>query len=244
MLSSTLPFHIFTTNNCSYLTESSSPTLLCFENVFSGLYLFSDHGEDTDQHGRNDSAPNPHLVSRGDVILHFRQGYMKRMGLDTDMDLKYHTCDYSQHRPGSIVVLVRGAGSREYWWDVQKLMNENEKDWDVTLVGLNNTYGSMQDQVKMIARAKVLVTMVGGSSCISWFLPPGSTLILLQRHQRNGSSNHFLDSNIYSNWPHIHTRFINYKETSDEGENIFDWQTIWLEILDGLSRYDDVNKNC
>jgi hypothetical protein len=215
--------------------------------VFSGLYLFSDHGEDTDQHGRDESVPNPHLVSRGDVILHFRQGYMKRMGLDTDMDLKYHSCDYNHHRPGSIGILVRGAGSRDYWWDVQKLMNENEKDWDVTLVGLNNTYGSMQDQVKMIARAKVLVSMVGGSSYISWFLPPGSTLILLRRHQQHGqrvTSNHFLESNIYSNLPHIHTRFINYTETLEEGEHIFNWQTIWQEILDGLSRYDDVNKNC
>lgn len=232
--------------NSTGSTNTSIPTLLCFENVLSGLYLFSDHGEDPDFHGHDGKNSNPFFLSKGDVFFRFRQAYMRRAGLDEDLDLQYHTCDH-KHRTGSIVIIARNSPGEAFWWNVTKLTHAAEKNkkfqsllatMNITYLGLDGQFSKMKEQVQIAAQAKVLVSMAGGASLISWFLPPGSTALLLQRH--GGAS---LDSMVYSNIPYFHAKYVNFM-SSEGKECIYDWDSLIDEILDALERYDKVNRKC
>jgi len=218
-------------------------SILCFENVLSGLYFLSDHGEDPNFHHAKDRfGPNNFHVGRGDDIMEFRQAYMHRLGLDDNMDLYYHTCHHLLHSPShlapnSVLIIPRSAGSRGFWWNHEKLISEiklienSVREMDFKL--------SMKEQVQLVAQAKVIISMVGGASYISWFLPPGATLMLLARVEADGELQ-MNDAHIYDNIPYFHTIYVGHTQLVEEtAEHDYDWGYIRDEVYRAIKRYDD-----
>jgi hypothetical protein len=225
-----------------FVQGDAGKTLLCFENVLSGLYFLSDHGEDPNFHSAKDwLGPNNFNVGRGDDIFEFRRAYMHRLGMDENMDLEYHTCqallNATKPLADSVVILPRSAGSRGFWWDEKKLLSKLNlpkhvvREMDFSL--------SMREQVQLVARAKVVISMVGGASYISWFLPPGSSLILLSRREVDGTLQ-VNDAHIYDNIPHFRTIYFQYMNVLNvTGEHVYDWSYVTGEIRIAMKRYDE-----
>jgi len=77
-------------NNDNPNTTTTKLPLLCFENVLSGQYWMSDHGEDVTQHGlvheNDDDGPNLHWAARADVLYQFRNDFLRRLGRSPQYD--------------------------------------------------------------------------------------------------------------------------------------------------------------
>jgi hypothetical protein len=227
-------------------------SLLCFENVLSGLYFLSDHGEDPSFHDALDGTvgfyrryySNHIQIGRGDGFWEFRQAYMHRLGMDENIDLQYHTCRQlvakeTEFLADSIVVIPRELedGSRHYWWNRTKLLDAMNVPVRVVRE-LDYRALSMKEQVQLVAQAQVLISMVGGASYISWFLPPGATLMLLARFEYGEIRVN--DAHIYDNIPYFHKRYFRPVQVYDEtGEHVYDWRNIGEEVHMAMSRYDE-----
>jgi hypothetical protein len=167
---------------------------------------------------------------------------MHRLGLDDNIDLEYHTCrqllkDPVELAPNSILIIPRSAGSRGFWWNHTKLISELK--FPTTAIREMDFELSMKEQVQLVAQAKVVISMVGGASYISWFLPPGSTLMLLARVEVDGELQ-LNDAHIYDNIPYFHTLYLgNIQLFEETGEHDYDWVYICDEIQRAVRRYDE-----
>ena len=226
-------------------TMPHNNTSLCFENVLTGKYFLTDHGEDENYHGNRMELGNNWLwVGKGDMIRDFRDAYIKHIGIDVDIDLQYN-CPNCQTRAKpretealDVVVLPRHLRSGQGGWNHTTLLqmlpsclaNHSLTDRRIRLVDMSKL--SMKDQVMATATAKVFVSVYGGAAYLSWFLPPGSTLIGLSR-----ANNLYMDSHILSNLPYF--RNINFAVQYQNGNQLFfDWEGICEEVVLGIKHYD------
>eukprot|EP00978_Attheya_sp_CCMP212_P015528 scaffold40029_cov58-Attheya_sp.AAC.3 len=219
---------------------------LCFENLLSGRYYHTDHGQDESLHGWED-AFNPFLVGRGDMLRDFRSAYMTRAGLDPLhlVTEKERHANPTSHP--SILILPRksgGGAKHSGTWNHDSLVTylgdclrrENIHD---TLRVLDVESVSMIHQIHQANSAKVMVSMRGGASLLSLFLPSSASIILLDRDQ------HRYDDMVYDNIPWLHvqeepivvTRNRTTAESSDV-ENGYNLNSICKKIVNGIQSYE------
>jgi len=225
---------------------------LCFENVVSGKYMHNDHGLDETQHGwmlENEKSANPFFVGRGDLLRDFRNSYVRRMCLDSDQ-LETLGCKKGNIE-NSVVVIPRTpeSGTKSGTWDhtvlVQHLTTYFDRKKDashavhtnkITVIDVKTM--SLEDQIRITASAKVLISMRGGGSLLSVFLPKGATLLLLDRNKN------FFDGVLYDNMPYFHVVKEPAKSVTDSnGHNdasmhSFDLDRICRKVSKGIGQYD------
>jgi hypothetical protein len=196
------------------LNPSSLP-LLCFENVVSGLYYYSDHGEDPSRHNE---GFNTFLTGSGDKLLEFRNQYMIRLGLDPDRHLSKQLCQVGVEPASILIIPRRPETNRISGWHEDKLIAELQKtlpNENVTVVDFS--IHDMRAQVKLASTAKVLVSMAGGASYLAWFLAPGASALLLKRM---GILN---DAFIWENLPYIKKEYFTASDSAFDTEEVFDY---------------------
>jgi hypothetical protein len=129
-------------------------------------------------------------------------------------------------------------------WDHDSLVNylgdclrrENIHD---TLRVLDVESVSMIDQIRQANSAKVMVSMRGGASLLSLFLPSSASIILLDRDQRR------YDDTVYDNVPWIHVQeepiVVTRNRTTAESinvENEYNLNSICKKIVNGIQSYE------
>ena len=228
---------------------SDSSSVLCFENVLSGRYLLSDHGEDENAHGRfPEQGTNSHFIGKGDILTDFRRDYMRRIGINENADMLHHCqeCDtpshYSHVSGSDVIILTRPENTLDGGWNSAPLLEMMQKEGclgparKVRVLDVRKL--SMKAQVQAAATAKVMISMVGGASLLSWFLPPGATTILLQRN------NVTLDSHVYDNLPYLHKYEAAPIETKygpagkTKPHFVFDYQYLCFQAKQGIRHYE------
>jgi hypothetical protein len=67
---------------------------------------------------------------------------------------------------------------------------------------------SIEDQIRLVSRSKVLLSATGGGTATAIFLPPGGHLVLFYSHT-------FLDWDYWNNIPDIHVHWIPIEHLQD-----------------------------
>ncbi|KAL3906630.1 MAG: hypothetical protein SGILL_009191, partial [Bacillariaceae sp.] len=209
--------------------------LLCFENMVSGIYYYTDHGEDPNLHGLQEDkgGTNMRLIGSADTILDFRNQYLERLGLDPNAHLT-RSCKtkVGEANPSIVIIPRRVETSRASGWNESELverLQESLPNDPVTVLDFSKH--DLIDQLQLTVNSKVLVTMTGGASYLSWFLPAGATAVLITRkHKVN-------DGYIYDNLPFIRKEYVYGNVTADPEE--FDFAEIAKSVKRGVSDYDD-----
>jgi hypothetical protein len=233
--------------------QSEKQDCLCFENILSGRYYHTDHGQDESRHGWEHNF-NPFLVGRGDMLRDFRSAYMTRAGLlDPVRSIvsseKNNHMSYSSSYP-SILILPRKSESstkkKTGTWDHNALVMHlgdclrRERLPDEVLV-LDVERMSMMDQIRQANAAKIMVSMRGGASLLSLFLPNSASIILLDRDE------HRFDDMLYDNIPWIHvqeepiltTRNVTTtKDTIVDVEHVYNLNSICKKIVNSIHSYE------
>lgn len=177
---------------------------------------------------------NPFYVGKGDLLRDFRDAYMVRAGVDPHM------------RPNNTVLMITrssGFNPRDHRiWNhtmvasnVASCIRQTGKPDQIRIEAAEQL--NMVEQIKMAASSKVLVSMKGGASLLSLFLPRGGTAILLHRGKGN------FDNAVYENVPHFHTwsEPVLYNDTlaNNVTENMYNLESLCHQVLRGIERYDE-----
>lgn len=222
------------TDQHKQMKRSQSLPLLCFENVLSGVYYYSDHGEDQTMHGgREDKAgSNIFLTGSGDKLWEFRNEYMKRLGMDPNRHLSMKSCEATSELASIIIVPRRPGENRSSGWNEEKLIRELKK----TLPGehitvLDFSIHDVKAQVGLASTAKIVVSMGGGAAYLAWFLPPGASLVMLKRNAKVS------DGFIWDNIPYIKREYVNASEAKLVKEEFFDYLQIAKIVESSIKHY-------
>lgn len=165
--------------------------IICADNALLGSGMFTDNGDHW--HGDIESDySTPHNNGRGGQFRRYREWLMNHIGVDpnTPMDREPYLIVVSvasstkRHRKKmkfetQIDILKKSLGSRAIIKDVQ----------------LSNL--SLVEQVELMSRAAVFISMVGGGTVTGTFLPKGASIILYHYDER------FLDFDFWNNFPQI-----------------------------------------
>jgi hypothetical protein len=262
-------------SSSSSSSNDNSNKCLCFENVVSGRYYHTDHGADESLHGRRQdtSVVNPFWVGRGDLLRDFRDAYLARAGIlessTITATVEASLAASSSSSSSSVLILPRsntGTDDNTFWNHTlvteelsQCLLEANAASATSTIennrieVLFDIEKMPMVEQIRRISKTKVFVSMEGGASLLSIFLPPGSTAILLQRHNNN-HDNIYYDDMVYQNIPYFHV----WREptvpvavpvtVSKHGgpplataaglENFYNRTSLCQQVLRGMERFD------
>lgn len=244
-------FHTYYRNTMPQQADENS--VVCFQNVLSGRYLLADHGEDENFHGHKpELGTNSYFVAKGDLLLDFRNDYMQRLGVGEDFDLHYHCqecptpSDENKVMGTDVLIIPRPENSFGGGWNedlLLTLMKEGCLGEGRTFRVLDARQMTMVEQVQAAASAKVMISMVGGASLLSWFLPPGGTSILLQRGGKT------LDSHVFDNLAYLNTHVTAHTESSNgpKGEKFpnfkFDYNDMCRQAKRGIEQYEASLRN-
>lgn len=200
---------------------SAAGTLTCFEDVLVGPSLFTDHGFGSSSHGRTPQQPDWLNWGMGGMVRRFRRFILRRAGVN-------ETTERSRSPLYDVVFLSKG---KQAWinnqLDLQPLIGEFNRSVErrheqlTVLSEVKMESMSLQEQLWLATRTKVIVAQEGSTSFAALYSPPGATLILL------GSE--YLDYYFWDNVVDIHIRYFRVHET----------QSIISAIWAGVRRWDE-----
>jgi len=249
------------------------PPLLCFQNVLSGHYGFADHGEDPDHHGNNPWVENTGWHAKSDLITDFRHDLVRHFGFSPHVDLEAQghpsvpcsnntvesttttstlppTTSLNGTPAAAFLIVPRAPGERgKPGWNhtllIQELLTQHKPLMEKNPVEVLDYRGiSMKEQIARFAKAKVAISMVGGSALFGLLLPVGGTMIVLERWGR------FVDRHLWDYVQHIHVvraREVNSSipttkngalEVTARIQN-YDYELLANHVAQGIANYDE-----
>jgi hypothetical protein len=195
--------------------------LVCTANSANGMAWLTDHG--LNGHGKLTSDfSSPVNMRRGPELLRFRNFLLKRWNLRTD------TTGLKESK--RVVFSILSSRSPERRFDfAEQIAAVKEKLPDVEVDGIAMWKHTWEQQAKIATETAVYVSIVGGGTSSAFFLPKGSSLILLSENF------HMLDWDLWNNYAHIRVHWLPiphmHRDTSllvdlirDELESLDDFQ--------------------
>ena len=163
------------------LNETKIP--LCFEDLMGGMQMYSDDCLEG-SHGRNTKLKSSCNHGKQPGILEFRKFMLEAAGVE-DIPPKKHQ------------VVIWNANVKRWIRGLEKYAGILEKELNVTAVAVDWSKMSVKDQLQFMANSTVYITIPGGGSQVSLFLPRGATAIRLFRYE------FLLDFHFYRYMSHI-----------------------------------------
>lgn len=189
-------------------------SLLCFENLFAGLSVLSDHGIDVSSHGRNPNVEWP-LWGAGASLWDFRRYVLRLAGMFSEDEIPTER---------DLLVLLKGDLKHASHGDngssaIQKVLERlSEIDPYATNDGVEIVTMekmSVQDQIRYAATSKVVLSVTGSTSFPSLWLPRGGKAVLIMR-----IDDEMLDRDLYGNAGYLTVEYFNRNEVEDMAKSI------------------------
>lgn len=163
------------------LNETKIP--LCFEDLMGGMQMYSDdclegsHGRKTKVHSECNHGKQP-------GFLEFRKFMLDSLGVDDTPPVEHQVVIWNANYKRRV------RGLEEYAGILKRALN-------VTAVSVDWSKMPVKDQLQYMANSTVYITIPGGGSQVSLFLPRGATAIRLFRYE------FLLDFHFYRYMSHI-----------------------------------------
>jgi GDP-mannose transporter len=187
----------------------------CFEDVVTGFGLFTDHGEGWSGHGRDLNQPVWTNFGSSASWWNFREWTLERAVLHARF-----ARDPVRTGPWYDVLFLRkgnstyNANAMDLDPIVRALVHQLNETSDPVLRNVTIAPAvflekySLVDQMTLVSKAKVVISQVGSTSFGAFWLPRGSSLVLLHTNEQ-------LDFYFWDNIAWIDARFMLYRDTSE-----------------------------
>ncbi len=194
------------------LQPNQTDAWVCFDHVVTGLSLFSDHGTGWSEHGRQLDQPVWTNWGIGPSAERFRQYTLDRArellpgaSRPAEYDVLFLTKGNNSYANNALDTAVLATRLKAY-------LNQSDspalRTATVAFPVFLEHY-TLLEQMELVSKARVIVSQVGSTSFGAFWLPRGSTLILLFQ-------NELLDFYFWENLPWIHTRYAKYDSKPKE----------------------------
>lgn len=214
-----------------FQTMFNGSNLVCFSDVLTGLSLFTDHGEGWSDHGRHLETPVWTNFGTGFSLWNFREWTFERA--------KFHARLAGEPvftGPFYDILFLR-KGARSHTINalnttpIAEALRKTLQTTQFANATINSEVYletlSLYQQMELVNRAKVVVSQVGSTAFGAFWLPPGSTLVLLHTGEQ-------LDFFLWDNIPWISVEFSVFGAQDTAVKNAV------ANVLAGLAKFQQV----
>jgi hypothetical protein len=202
------------------LNGAQESPLICSDYGIVGSGSLSDHGVNH-WHGQSKrDYEYPSNIGRGGLFRQYRRWTMENIGINPDTPI--------QREPYLIVVSInsttkKSRASKNLDTEAEVMQKFFGNRVDVQSVELKTL--SLVDQIQLVSKAAVFVTICGGGTVTSTFLPKGASIILYYSSKK-------LDFAFWNNFPQIKPHWLPLNHQQEAMPNLIQIIRSELDYLD------------
>eukprot|EP00544_Gedaniella_sp_CCMP2646_P006542 CAMPEP_0202488970 /NCGR_PEP_ID=MMETSP1361-20130828/6839_1 /ASSEMBLY_ACC=CAM_ASM_000849 /TAXON_ID=210615 /ORGANISM="Staurosira complex sp., Strain CCMP2646" /LENGTH=366 /DNA_ID=CAMNT_0049118641 /DNA_START=357 /DNA_END=1457 /DNA_ORIENTATION=- len=147
--------------------------IICADNGLIGSGVHADHGHDHWHGHSKKDFKNPHNKGRGGLFRRYRQWMMEHIGIDPRTPV--------QRDPYLIIVSeksTRKKARKDVTFDNQVKLLKKQVGDRAMIKQVQLSTLSLTEQVELLSRAAVFISVTGGGTVTGTFLPKGASIVL------------------------------------------------------------------
>lgn len=188
------------------LTHKRKSNYVCFSHGAAGIGYLTDHGRAS--HGKLASDyKGMHNYGRGPVLFGFRNFILRNMG----MDLPDRGSPLASPIRITFSLHSSGRDHRNLDFASQISVLRGLADHNIVVESYQFSELTMEEEIEIIARSSILITVCGGGAVSSMFLPRGASLVMFYAEQKERVANAKLDFDYMNNMGYVRAHWLSTK---------------------------------